>query len=96
VRGQQHLSRYAPAAAGPAGYRVKCASRPGLCWGRQVVPRRASGHGGLGSESDSDDSSDGGGGGRRNKGLPAALSDDDDDEAFLDSLDADGKVRRPC
>lgn len=42
---------------------------------------------------DSDDSSDDEGFGRANKALPPPqTSSDDDDEAFMDGLDADGKV----
>lgn len=61
------------------------------CGYAQVVPRSAKG---VIMGRDSDDSSDDEGSGRANKALPPpqTSSDDDDDEAFMDGLDADGKV----
>jgi hypothetical protein len=72
------------------------AAKDAAAVGFEVVPRSGRGSGGVASagSSDSGDSSSDDEGRVANKAvLPADESSSDDDEAFMDSLDAQGKVR---
>lgn len=84
----------APAVPSAAAVIRAAAAKDAAAIGFEVVPRSGRGlHAGGGGSSDSGDSSSDDEGRVANKAVLQADESSDDDEAFMDSLDAQGKVR---